>query len=481
MQNLQAEPPLANSTLNDAEDVMEAAGDRLRRAKNEVIRSDAARGMADDVAVMFMQDPLKAELVFRDVIHDFARAVLGDAFERIDDHGDRLEVDGRTYRKVDATRGHAMTMFGPVGYDRARYRPSDGGASVFPTERVLGLTESSLTPAAAGLSLYLMANLSARESADAWDRLCGMGPSPSSLIQMTAEAGRRFEDCSGDLLADLRSEEEVHEDATALLVSLDGVMVRMNAETVDGNAVEAGWREASSGVVSLLDADGNMVQSSYFGRLPERGKTSLKAQVSREAFHWLERKEDLKVVAIADGARDNWAFLDMFSPDVVLIDYFHAAQHLKAAADAAFGPDSAEGEAWFEKWRHVLRHDPKGAGKVIDALRYLLSKGKARTDIARELGYFRNNRKRMNYREVADAGYPIGSGAVEAANRFLVNSRMKRSGQRWGRDGGQGVLTFRSLLRSDRFDRAWAVLARSWQQWKPPAPANDNPALAFAA
>ncbi len=176
---------------------------------------------------------------------------------------------------------------------------------MFPTERVLGLTESSLTPAAAGLSLYLMANLSARESADAWVRLCGMGPSPSSLIQMTAEAGRRFEDCSGDLLADLRSEEEVHEDATALLVSLDGVMVRMNAETVDGNAVEAGWREASSGVVSLLDADGNMVQSSYFGRLPERGKTSLKAQVSREAFHWLERKEDLKVVAIADGARDN--------------------------------------------------------------------------------------------------------------------------------------------------------------------------------
>ena len=62
----------------------------------------------------------------------------------------------------------------------------------------------------------------------------------------------------------------------------------------------------------------------------------------------------------------------------------------------------------------------------------------------------------MNYSQVADAGYPIGSGAAEAANKALVDSRMKRSGQRWGRDGGQGVLTFRSLLRSDRFDRAWA-------------------------
>ena len=58
---------------------------------------------------------------------------------------------------------------------------------------------------------------------------------------------------------------------------------------------------------------------------------------------------------------------------------------------------------------------------------------------------------------------------------------MKRSGQRWSRDGGQGVLTYRSLLRSDRFDRAWAVIARSWQQWKPPTTANDNHALALAA
>lgn len=479
MQNLQSEPSLANAALDD--DVMEAAGDRVRQAISDMIRSDAALGMADDVAVMFMQDPLKAELLYRDAVHDLARSVLGDAFERIDDHGDTLEVDGRTYRKVDATRGQAMTMFGPVGYDRARYRPSGAGASVFPTERVLGLTESSLTPAAAGLSLYLMANLSARESADAWVRLCGSGPSTSSLIQLTTEAGRRFEDCSGDLLAELRSEEEVHEDATALLVSLDGVMVRMNAETVDGSAVDAGWREASSGLVSLLDADGNMVQTSYFGRLPEQGKLSLKAQVSQEAFHWLGRKEDLTVVAIADGARDNWAFLDTFSPDVVLLDFFHAAQHLKVAADAAFGPDSAEGEAWFEKWRHVLRHDPKGANKVIDALRYLSRKGKGTADIVRELGYFRNNRKRMNYSEVADAGYPIGSGAVEAANKVLVSTRMKRSGQRWSRDGGQGVLTYRSLLRSDRFDRAWAVIARSWQQWKPPTAVNDNHALALAA
>ncbi len=56
-----------------------------------------------------------------------------------------------------------------------------------------------------------------------------------------------------------------------------------------------------------------------------------------------------------------------------------AQLHLGAAADAAFGADTAAGTAWSGRWRHVLRHDPKGAGKVIDAMRHLLRKGEGPT------------------------------------------------------------------------------------------------------
>ena len=85
----------------------------------------------------------------------------------------------------------------------------------------------------------------------------------------------------------------------------------------------------------------------------------------------------------------------------------------------------------------------------------------------------------MNYYELAEEGYPIGSGEVEAANKMLVTHRLKRSGQRWGRDGGQGGLAFRALLKSDRLDRAWAMIVpgmeRSKKQWNPvKTPANDN-------
>ena len=55
--------------------------------------------------------------------------------------------------------------------------------------------------------------------------------------------------------------------------------------------------------------------------------------------------------------------------------------------------------------------------------------------------------------------------------------RNGREGESWGRDGGQGVLTFRSLLRSGRFDRAWAAVAPRLNRcggWKPPQCANNN-------
>ena len=84
----------------------------------------------------------------------------------------------------------------------------------------------------------------------------------------------------------------------------------------------------------------------------------------------------------------------------------------------------------------------------------------------------------------AAAGYAIGSGAVESANRVLVTVRMKRSGQRSGRDGGQWVLTFRSLLKSGRFDRAWAAVVphlNRCDDWKPPQCANDNRPVAQVA
>ena len=172
----------------------------------------------------------------------------------------------------------------------------------------------------------------------------------------------------------------------------------------------------------------------------------------------------------ADGEKGNWTFSETLDPDVEVLDFWHAIEKLHVAAEAAFGSDEKARKKWFKAKRRILRRDPDGVRKVIDALRYLLRKGRGSEEIRKVLGYFRNNRRRMNYYHLAEEGYPIGSGEVEAANKMLVTHRLKRSGQRWGRDGGQGVLAFRALLKSDRFNRAWAMvvprLNRSRKHWE---------------
>ena len=68
----------------------------------------------------------------------------------------------------------------------------------------------------------------------------------------------------------------------------------------------------------------------------------------------------------------------------------------------------------------------------------------------------------MDYAELGGRGIPIGSGIVKAVNRIHVGERLKKSGRRWGVEGGHAVLTLRSLVKSRRFDSAWE--RGSW--WK---------------
>ena len=117
------------------------------------------------------------------------------------------------------------------------------------------------------------------------------------------------------------------------------------------------------------------------GRLPEGKKQSLKTRIREEVNHLRSQKPDLKLVVTADGEKGNWTFSKSLNPDVEVLDFWHAAEYLKGAADAAFGSDEKASTKWFERKRHTLRHEPKDVGKVIDALRHLERKGQGSAEI----------------------------------------------------------------------------------------------------
>ena len=117
--------------------------------------------------------------------------------------------------------------------------------------------------------------------------------------------------------------------------------------------------------------------------------------------------------------------------------------------------DSSEAQAWYKKYRTILKEDPKGASKLIRAARYRRSTTRKNPVIDSEIRYLQYNRARMKYFEFRQKGLPIGSGVVEAACKNLIGARMKKSGMRWTIDGGQTVLTLRSLILSNRWETFW--------------------------
>ena len=67
----------------------------------------------------------------------------------------------------------------------------------------------------------------------------------------------------------------------------------------------------------------------------------------------------------------------------------------------------------------------------------------------------KNNIKRMNYYRFRQNGWPIGSGPVEGTCKNIVKIRMCRNGSRWSTEGGQVILTLRSILKSNRWNMFW--------------------------
>ena len=227
----------------------------------------------------------------------------------------------------------------------------------------------------------------------------------------------------------------------------------------------AGYQEAGCATLTYYDAEGERLDTLYWGRMPQPHKEVLKTTLGAALEAVLGKRPDLHVVTVADGARDNWRYLDALAPQgTAVVDFYHAAEHLKSGLDACYGEGNAKGRAQYEKLRHLLRHDCAGVEKVIRSLNHLRRTHPGNKRIAEVLGYLRNNRHRMGYAEAKARHLPIGSGVVEAACKTLVTQRLKRSGMRWRHAGGQAILTLRALIQSKRFDSAWELLSGTYRR-----------------
>lgn len=411
-------------------------------------------------------------------VMEVEREMIAEEMARADIDVGAVVVEGVTYRRVVRCEETYFTAAGPVRVERTLYkdRTDEAGRAIVPMDLQLGVVEGRWTPVAAELSMWVVAQMTPKLAEELFERVGNMTPSKSSLDRLPKVLNARWEEERVHFEKALREGDVVPQNTRSIAVSLDGVLAPMKdggAQEKRGKTAEegrltrgpAGYREVGCGTISFCDAEGDMIAAVRMARMPETKKATLKSTLHADVTAVLAERPDLRLVKLADGAADNWTFLAGALPEgVEIIDFFHAAEHLNGALGSVLGDGTVEARRRFADLRFVLREDADGVEKVIRALDYLRKKHPAAKRVATELAYFRKHRQRMRYHQFAAEGLPIGSGVVEAACKTLVTQRLKQSGMRWGEDGGQAILTVRGWTQSgDRFDRAWAMLAATYE------------------
>lgn len=163
------------------------------------------------------------------------------------------------------------------------------------------------------------------------------------------------------------------------------------------------------------------------------------------------------VVFLGDGAAWVWEQARVCFPMAKLIlDFYHAAEHVGLLTDILFGKDTPLAKSHRDTWVHLLRDDPAGVDEVIRRATAALPRaGKKRTSTRKALAYFENNRDKMRYWEYQAQGLFFGSGVVEAGCKSVVGQRLKQSGMFWGLPGAQNILDIRCVLENGQFDACW--------------------------
>ena len=421
---------------------------------------------------------------------------------------DRIEREGKIYRCQNKESDKKfLTVFGEMTLTRRYYHCRKGGKGIVPLDEMWGMAGRYATPEIVEKVLWASSSMVASKVGEACKRLGNHEISTSCIQDITGK--------DGAAIADMLEEENegvpcrkiiVPQSTEVFVASNDGVNVLMRKKggragrkqqrpTLDNRGGDengqsnTSYRNAMVGSFSFYQTVegvvdmGNGVEgivphrlgSVYNARMPQEGAEEFKREFDRMINDIESKLEDNVVkILLADGARSIWKYVrenPIFKDYRLLLDYFHATEHLSLAAEAIFGTQKADKTAakqWFNKWRHKLKYEENGAEGILRSMEryYNTAKlSKVRKEALRtQIVFYRNNKSLMNCAEHVANGWPIGSGPVEAACKSIVKARFCQSGMRWSTQGGRNILALRVLTNSNQWDMVWQKYsAENWR------------------
>jgi hypothetical protein len=318
-----------------------------------------------------------------------------------------------------------------------------------PLDEELALLSGTLAPRQQEHLVRLGSWMPFRHAGQVLHDLLGVFVSPETARRLCEEVGKHVEEKQTlDAKLPWKEEAEERENSSRMAISADGAMVPL----IGGEWAEV--RTLAIGEVPARSADPEKVHVrdlSYFSRLTDAAHFTNLAEVETRRRQIVQAKE---VCAVMDGADWLQAFVEIHRRDAVrILDFPHAAEHLSKLLEALSASGRVFPARMLERCLHILKHrGPDPLALMADCL----TEAETNQEAVREhVGYLRKRLFLMRYPFFQQAGWPIGSGMVESANKLVVEARLKGSGMRWERTNVNPMLTLRNGVCNQRWQETW--------------------------
>jgi hypothetical protein len=150
----------------------------------------------------------------------------------------------------------------------------------------------------------------------------------------------------------------------------------------------------------------------------------------------------------------------------IVVDFVHVLEYVWAAAWCFFAEGDRAAETWVREHARRILHGQ--AGIVAAAIRRTATNRdlspEQRRNADRCATYLLNNKRHLDYPTALARGWPIATGVIEGACRYLVKDRMDITGARWGLPGAEAILKLRALISNGDFDAYWTFHLTHEQQ-----------------
>jgi hypothetical protein len=167
-------------------------------------------------------------------------------------------------------------------------------------------------------------------------------------------------------------------------------------------------------------------------------------------------------VALVDGAPSQLSLLKetakKFAVDVtIILDLIHVLEYLWKASWALHPEADPAAEQWVTHRLEeiLLGHSSEVAAGMRRSATLRGLKAKHREPIDKCADYLLKYREYLRYDKYLESGFPVATGVIEGACRYVVKDRMEKTGARWRLESAEAVLRLRALRASGDFDEYW--------------------------